>query len=136
MEEHRDNLMELEQKQTGKPSISCLGDVSCDIQDSIDYMRYFATVTDKIYGKNIMQDDCVMQTKKYPIGVVAAITPWNYPLMMAVWKLGPALSMGCTVVIKPSEFTPLTTLYLAKLISLTGFPKGTVNVVCGARKAG
>ncbi len=68
---------------------------------------------------------------KEPVGVVGAIVPWNFPLLMAVWKLAPALTCGCTVVLKPAEETPLTALYLAKLIAEAGFPNGVVNVITG-----
>ena len=66
-----------------------------------------------------------------PVGVVGQIIPWNFPLLMQAWKLGPALAMGCTVVMKPAEQTPLTALYVCDLIKQAGFPKGVVNVVPG-----
>ncbi|GMA56787.1 hypothetical protein GCM10025858_12900 [Alicyclobacillus sacchari] len=70
-------------------------------------------------------------TRHEPVGVVGQIIPWNFPLLMAAWKLGAALAMGCTVVLKPAEQTPLSALYLATLIQEAGFPDGVVNVVPG-----
>ena len=70
-------------------------------------------------------------TRKEPVGVVGSIIPWNYPILMAAWKLGPALATGCTIVLKPAEQTPLTALYIASLIKEAGFPAGVVNVVPG-----
>ena len=116
--------------------MSCLGSCTSDVEGSIGFIKYYASCTDKVNGKTIMQEDCSMQTRKYPVGVVAAIIPWNYPLLMAIWKIGPALAMGCTMVMKPSEFTPLTSLYMGYLVDLAGFPKGTLNIVCGYRNAG
>ena len=70
-------------------------------------------------------------TRKEPVGVVGQIIPWNYPVMMLVWKWGPALATGCTIVLKPAEQTPLTALYLANLVKEAGFPPGVINVVPG-----
>lgn len=70
-------------------------------------------------------------TRKEPVGVVGQIIPWNYPVMMLIWKWGPALACGCTIVMKPAEQTPLTALYLASLAKEAGFPPGVINVVPG-----
>lgn len=70
-------------------------------------------------------------TRKEPVGVVGQIIPWNYPVMMLVWKWGPALATGCTIVLKPAEQTPLTALYLAALTKEAGFPPGVINIVPG-----
>ena len=71
-----------------------------------------------------------------PVGVVGQIAPWNYPLLIAVWKIGPALAAGCTLVLKPAPSTPLTTLMLAELTAEAGFPPGVVNVVTGGNETG
>src|SRR5271155_3002198 len=71
-----------------------------------------------------------------PVGVVGQIAPWNYPLVMAIWKIGPALAAGCTLVLKPAPSTPLTTLMLAELTAEAGFPPGVVNVIAGGNETG
>ena len=94
--------------------------------------HWFASLADKCGGRTIPMDDSVHAfTARLPMGVVGAITPWNVPLMSAAWKLGPALAAGCTIVLKPAEQTPVTSLELAKLIEAAGFPPGVVNVVPG-----
>lgn len=75
-------------------------------------------------------------TKKQPIGVVAQIIPWNYPLLMMAWKVAPALAAGCTVVLKPAEQTPITALLLGQLFVKAGFPNGVINIVTGFGKTG
>lgn len=70
-------------------------------------------------------------TRLEPVGVVGQIIPWNYPILMAIWKWGPAMAAGCTMILKPAEQTPLTALYLASLVKEAGFPKGVVNVLTG-----
>jgi acyl-CoA reductase-like NAD-dependent aldehyde dehydrogenase len=94
---------------------------------------YYAGLADKIEGSVIPIDkaDTFNFTRHEPIGVVAAITPWNSPLLLATWKLAPALAAGCTVVLKPSEHTSVSALAFCKLIEEAGFPKGVVNVVTG-----
>jgi acyl-CoA reductase-like NAD-dependent aldehyde dehydrogenase len=98
-----------------------------------DYFHYFAGLADKIEGRVVPIDKPRMfaYTRREPLGVCAAITPWNSPLLLAVWKLAPGLAAGNTFVIKPSEYTSATTLELAKLIEEAGFPPGVVNVVTG-----
>ncbi|KAF2074964.1 hypothetical protein CYY_003749 [Polysphondylium violaceum] len=114
-----------------------------DMKQVVSTLRYFAGWTDKIGGKTIplssvsqsvAQSDnstILTYTKQVPIGVVALILPWNFPLQLLMWKLAPCLAAGNTVVIKPSEITPLTTFYLAQLVKEVGFPPGVVNVVSG-----
>lgn len=75
-------------------------------------------------------------TKKQPIGVVGQIIPWNYPLLMMCWKVAPALAVGCTVVIKPAEQTPLTALMLGRLFNQAGFPPGVINILSGQAPTG
>ncbi len=98
--------------------------------------RYYAGWATKIEGNQIPFASAdpgayFAYTRREPIGVVGQIIPWNYPLMMAAWKLAPALAAGCTIVLKPAEQTPLSALYLGKLIQEAGFPDGVVNIVTG-----
>ncbi|XP_012685831.2 retinal dehydrogenase 1 isoform X2 [Clupea harengus] len=103
-----------------------------DLVATIKTLRYYAGWADKIQGKTIPVDgDYFTFTRHEPIGVCGQIIPWNFPLMMFAWKIGPALCCGNTVVIKPAEQTPLTALHMAKLIKEAGFPPGVVNVVPG-----
>ncbi|KZT68467.1 aldehyde dehydrogenase [Daedalea quercina L-15889] len=103
-----------------------------DVQSVIDCFRYYAGWADKIQGKTIETSEAqLVYTRHEPIGVVGQIIPWNFPILMLAWKLGPALATGNTVVLKPSEFTPLSALFVAKLIQEAGFPAGVVNIVNG-----
>lgn len=96
------------------------------------FLRYYAGWADKVTGKTIPVDgDYFTYTRLEPVGVCGAILPWNFPLMLFCWKLGPALAAGCTLVVKPAEQSPLTALHLAALIREAGFPPGVVNVVPG-----
>jgi len=97
------------------------------------WYHYFAGLADKLEGRQIPvpNPDHLVYTRREPVGVVAAITPWNSPLLLMTWKLAPALAAGCTLVIKPSEHSPVSTLGFAELIEQAGFPPGVVNVVCG-----
>lgn len=104
----------------------------------VDFLRYMAGWATKITGSTIETSvpfapdaQFFTYTRKEPVGVVAAIVPWNFPLLVAVWKIGPALAAGCTVVLKPAEQTPLTALYLGALMLEAGFPAGVVNIVTG-----
>ena len=103
-----------------------------DIQGSGKTLRYFAGMADKIVGQTIPVDgNFFCYTRHEPVGVVGSITPWNFPLYLAVAKIAPAIATGCTIVLKPAEQTPLTTLHLASLIKEAGFPPGVVNIVPG-----
>lgn len=97
------------------------------------WYQYFAGLADKIEGRQIPSPNpnYLIYTRREPVGVVAAITPWNSPLLLMTWKVAPALAAGCTVVIKPSEHAPVSTLGFAELIEQAGFPAGVVNVVTG-----
>lgn len=128
MERDKEHLCALESLDNGKPIAASIG----DLNHSIDVFRYYAGLADKIHGKTIPADGQVMSyTRIEPVGVCAQIIPWNYPVMMLTWKWAPALAAGNTIVMKPSEKTPLTALYLCALVKEVGFPAGVVNVVNG-----
>ena len=120
-----------EVSQTGKPIRLAR---EFDVPGSIDNTSFFAGAARNLEGKASAEysGDHTSSIRREPIGVVGSITPWNYPLQMAVWKVMPALAAGCTVVIKPAEITPLTTLRLARLAVEAGLPLGVLNVVTGA----
>ena len=128
--EHADQLIAEEVSQTGKPVRLA---TEFDVPGSIDNIDFFAGAARHLEGKATAEysGDHTSSIRREAIGVVATITPWNYPLQMAVWKVLPALAAGCTVVIKPCELTPLTTLTLARLASEAGLPDGVFNVVTG-----
>ncbi|XP_073960624.1 aldehyde dehydrogenase [Choristoneura fumiferana] len=108
-----------------------------DVQGSIRSLRYYAGWADKNHGYTLPADgNYFAYTRPEPVGVCGQIIPWNFPLLMAAWKLGPALAAGCTLVLKPAEQTPLTALYVAQLVKEAGFPAGVVNVVPGFGDAG
>lgn len=113
-----------------------------EVQSSAEYLRYMAGWATKIEGATLDVSIPIppgtqyqAYTRKEPVGVVAAITPWNFPLNMAVWKIAPALAAGCTIVLKPAEETPLTAIRLAQLCLEAGIPEGVVNVVTGTGAA-
>ncbi|VWD21277.1 aldehyde dehydrogenase [Burkholderia lata] len=122
-------LAELEVRDNGKLMAEMLG----QCQYLPQWYYYFGGLADKIQGAVIPLDKkgYFNFTRNEPLGVVAAITPWNSPLLLATWKIAPALAAGCTVVIKPSEFTSVSTIEFAKLFEEAGFPPGVVNVVTG-----
>ncbi|KAI0116975.1 aldehyde dehydrogenase [Daldinia grandis] len=131
VEQEEDILATIETWDNGKP----LGDSHGDVSEVINTIRYYAGYADKIHGETIpTTNQKFAYTLKQPIGVCAQIIPWNYPMAMAAWKLGPALACGNTVVLKPAEQTPLSILYLASLISKAGFPPGVVNITNGYGK--
>jgi aldehyde dehydrogenase (NAD+) len=126
---HKDELARLESNENGKTLREAIG---ADVEPAIDAFRYYAGWVRKIYGETIPVDGPFLNyTMREPVGVVAAIVPWNYPLQIAVWKVAPALAAGCSVVLKPSELTPLTALRLAELALEAGIPEGVLNVVTG-----
>ncbi len=131
IEQHADELAELESLDNGKPvSVARVADIPL----AADLFRYMAGWTTKTLGSTIplsAGNDFFTYTTREPIGVVAQIIPWNFPLLMAAWKLGPALSTGCTVVLKLAEQTPLSGLRLAQLMVEAGFPPGVVNILTG-----
>jgi phenylacetaldehyde dehydrogenase len=130
MEAHAEELAQLETLDNGKPIRWARGDIFA----SIGAIRYYAGWADKIHGSthNVnMPGNYHVYTLKEPVGVVAQIVPWNYPLVMAAMKLGPALAAGCTIVLKPAEDTSLSALRLGEIIVEAGLPEGVVNIVTG-----
>jgi len=124
-----DELAALESLDNGKPYRDAR---NIDLPLTVKCYRYYAGWTDKVHGKTIPVDGAFhCYTKHEPVGVVGQIIPWNFPLLMQAWKWGPALAMGCTVVLKPAEQTPLTALRVAALAQEAGFPDGVINVVPG-----
>src|SRR5215475_5023011 len=129
VEKHADELAQLEALDNGKPYGVAK---AADLPLTIACYRYYAWWADKIQGKTIpVQGRYFTYTKHEPVGVVGQIIPWNFPLLMQAWKLGPALAAGCTVVMKPAEQTPLTALRVGELILEAGFPEGVVNLLPG-----
>ena len=129
IEEEIDELAALETLDNGKP-ISDARNI--DLPLTIDCLRYYAGYADKIHGKTIpVRGNFFTYTRKEPVGVVGQIIPWNFPMLMAAWKWGPALAAGCTMVMKPAEQTPLTCLRMARLAQKAGIPDGVINVVPG-----
>ncbi|XP_031668814.1 aldehyde dehydrogenase family 1 member A3-like [Oncorhynchus kisutch] len=129
MERDRALLATMETIDTGKPFLHSF---FIDLDGSIKTLRYYAGWADKIHGKTMPVDDTFMCfTRHEPVGVCGAIIPWNFPLLMFMWKVAPALCCGNTVVIKPAEQTPLTALHVGSLIKEAGFPPGVVNIVPG-----
>ncbi|WP_175073345.1 aldehyde dehydrogenase family protein [Terribacillus sp. AE2B 122] len=129
MEEHADVLAQLETLDNGKPIRETS---NADIPLAIEHMRYYAGWSTKIVGQTIpVNGPYFNYTRHEALGVVGQIIPWNFPLLMAMWKLGAALATGCTVVLKPAEQTPLSALYLAELAEEAGFPSGVLNIVPG-----
>lgn len=129
IETHADELAELESLDNGKPLSFSRG---FDIPASAETFRYYAGWVTKIYGETNPSDPAFFNyTLREPVGVCGQIIPWNFPLLMAAWKLGPALACGNTVILKPAEQTPLTALRLGELIMEAGLPDGVVNIVTG-----
>ena len=121
-------LAELESRDNGKPLKDTLGEV----QRAIDWLTFFAGAADKIHGDQIpFRPDALAYTRREPVGVVGAILPWNSPMLMYSWKLGPALAAGNAIILKPSELTSVTAMELAKLALEAGFPPGVINVLPG-----
>ncbi len=129
IEARADELAEIESRDNGKRIVETRG----QLRRIPDWFRYFAGLADKIEGGVVPNGnaDVLNLTVHEPLGVVVAITPWNSPLLLAAWKLAPALAAGCTVILKPSEYTSASSLELAALIEEAGFPLGVVNVVTG-----
>ncbi|MEV5663044.1 aminobutyraldehyde dehydrogenase [Streptomyces flaveolus] len=131
---HADRLLEAEVRGTGKPRETTR---TLEILRGADQLRFFAGAARVLEGiaAGEYAEGHTSYVRREPIGVVAQVTPWNYPFMMAVWKLGPALAAGNTVVLKPSDTTPWSTVLLGELAQ-EAFPPGVVNIVCGDRDTG
>ena len=132
LRKHQEELVELESLDAGKP-ISAVQ--RQDMPAAIDTLTYYAGWADKINGQVIpARPDALTYTMREALGVVAAIIPWNFPLMIGMWKIAPALACGCTVVLKPAEITPLTALRVGELALEAGLPAGVLNVIPGFGK--
>ena len=129
IDQHREELALLESLDMGKPITAALND---DLPGSANCIRWCAEAIDKIYDEVAPTDESVLAlVTREPVGVVAAIVPWNFPLSMASWKLGPALASGNSVILKPSEKSPLTAIRIAELAEQAGLPRGVLQVLPG-----
>jgi len=134
IESNQEELIEIESRNTGKP-ISLT--TSEEVPPMVDQIRFFAGAARNLEGKSAAEYMPGMTSfiRREPIGVIGQVTPWNYPMMMAVWKWAPAIAAGNTVVLKPSDTTPMSTVWMAKVMS-EFLPEGVFNVVCGERETG
>jgi phenylacetaldehyde dehydrogenase len=131
LESHTAELAQIESLDTGRPVFEC---TIVDVPGSVNMLQYMAGWASKINGETInvaMPGDFHTYSLREPVGVVAIIVPWNYPLELAVWRMAPALAAGCTVILKPAEQTPLSTIRLGQLVQAAGFPPGVINVLTG-----
>ena len=129
LKRHADEIVEIECLDGGKPISATLRQ---DFPAAIDTLTYYAGWADKISGDVVpTRDDALTYTVREPVGVVAAIVPWNFPLMIGMWKLAPALACGCTIVMKPAELTSLSALRIGELALEAGIPPGVLNIVTG-----
>jgi len=129
LEARTEEIAHLETIDNGKPIFESQ---YVDIPLCVNVLRYYAGWADKVHGATIpVRGENLVYTRREPVGVVGAITPWNFPLLLAVWKIGPALATGCTVVLKPAELTSLSALRFAELCAEAGLPAGVLNVVTG-----
>lgn len=129
LEDNFDELAALESLDNGKPISDAR---AADLPLVIDCLHYYAGWADKIHGDTIpIRGDYFCYTRREPLGVCGQIIPWNFPMLMAAWKWGPALAAGCTIVMKPAEQTPLTCLRMGELAMEAGFPPGVINIVPG-----
>src|SRR5437762_1673376 len=128
IDKHREELSQLEARNVGKPISDARGEVGM----VIDVFNYYAGAPERLLGKTIPVAGGVDFTFREPLGVVALIVPWNFPLAIASWKVAPALAAGNTIVLKPAGLTPLTAVELGKIALEAGLPEGVLNVVVGA----
>ena len=134
LEQHIDEFSELETLDNGKPIFESR---YVDVPMVIDVFRYYAGWTTKLHGETInVNENAFTYTLREPVGVVGAIIPWNFPLLLASWKLGPALACGNCVVLKPAEQTPLTALRFGEIAIEAGLPAGVLNIVTGGPETG
>lgn len=136
LEAHADELARVETENTGKPYAYVSR--GADFPFTVDNMRFIAAAARDTHGSRAGEymAGATSIFRREPVGVVGQITPWNYPLMMAIWKIGPALAAGCTIVLRPAPSTPLTTLVLGELLAEAGIPAGVVNIVTGDNETG
>jgi aldehyde dehydrogenase (NAD+) len=124
-----EEIVHLESRDAGKPLAATR---RMDIPAAIDCLEYYAGWADKICGEVVpVRRDALTYVRRVPVGVVAVIVPWNFPLMNAIWKIAPALACGCTIVLKPAELTPLSALWLGQAALEAGLPAGVLNIVPG-----
>src|SRR6195256_4447635 len=131
LEKHLVELAEIESLDNGKPVSDAK---AVDLPFACELLRYMGGWSTKITGQSIpisAPGDWHAYSMREPVGVVGQIIPWNFPLLMAVWKIAPALAAGCTIVLKPAEQTPLSALRLGELVMEAGFPPGVLNIVTG-----
>jgi len=134
VEEHSQELAEIDAVDAGKPVTSSL---RVDLPAAVDCFEYYAGWADKIHGETVpVKGGAFTYLLRQPVGVVGQIIPWNFPLMMAAWKLAPALACGCTVLLKPAEQSPLSALRLGELCLEAGLPPGVVNILTGFGETG
>ncbi len=136
LEAHGEELIALESENTGKPLAVTAAE---ELPPMLDQIRFFAGAARILEGKSAGEymEGFTSFIRREPIGVIGQVTPWNYPMMMAVWKFAPAIAAGNTVVLKPSDTTPVTTIRIAELIAESGaLPPGVFNVICGDRETG
>ena len=126
LEKNQEELILLESINAGKPISSVRRQ---DMPAAIDTLRYYAGWTDKIIGQVIpARTDALTYTVREPVGVVGAIVPWNFPIMIGIWKIAPALACGCTLIVKPAELTPMTAIRIGELALEAGIPPGVLNL--------
>ena len=126
--DHADALAHLETRNSGKPIV----EAEADMEDAAACFEYYGGLASSLHGDAIpLSDGALALALREPVGVAAQLIPWNYPLLMAAWKLAPALCAGCTVVLKPAEETPLTILELAQCFADAGVPSGVINIITG-----
>ncbi|MEI9536424.1 aldehyde dehydrogenase [Enterobacter cancerogenus] len=132
MEQECESLAALESLDSGKPFSECL---AVDVPETIHVLKWHAEAIDKLYDHTAPTGNALALVVREPIGVVGCVLPWNFPLLMLAWKIGPALAAGCSVVVKPAEQTSLTSLRVAELAYEAGVPAGVLNIVTGTGKA-
>src|SRR5215468_6197204 len=134
IEKNIDELAELETLDNGKPIFESR---YVDMPMVVDVLRYYAGLATKIHGETVNTfESAFTYSLREPVGVVGLIIPWNFPLLLASWKIGPALATGCTIVMKPAEQTPLTTLRFGQLAIEAGIPAGVLNILTGGPETG
>src|SRR5579872_5762180 len=134
IEKNIDEFAELETLDNGKPIFESR---YVDMPMVVDVLRYYAGLATKIHGETVNTfETAFTYTLREPVGVVGLIVPWNFPLLLASWKVGPALACGNTIVLKPAEQTPLTTLKFGELVIDAGFPAGVLNILTGGPETG